>query len=472
MRRRWTYHPSLLVLAVLLGPLAGCARQATAPNIVLVSIDTVRRDALRAYDPAAQPLPALDALAARSVRFTDAMSPAAWTLPAHASLLTGVYPHRHGAVHRRASLARTVPTLAGLLAGRGYETVAFTDGGYLDASYGFGRGFMRYDDHVSRGVAPLPWLPEGGKPSPAGESDLFARAEAFLSRHAPGRPLFLFVHTYAVHDYYKAHAWAHPPPGAADADHNLACLLGEQRCPSADWQALAGYYRAELRRLDGGIGQLLAAIRADLGDRPTWIVVVSDHGEGLDPASGHTHHGGALDHDLLAVPLLISGPGAVVKAVDTPVSLVDVAPTLVALGGGHGRGFDGSSLVPLLFGGVHGRLQQLALAYRGLHAEEHYYWWRDGRRRASRDVGSHPLAVAVLHGGWWYVHEPHGEAVQAVEPAATSPALPATPPPLLALRRAATPLLRTPAVPTLPHAESKELTATLKSLGYGSGGVP
>src|SRR6185503_4108857 len=115
--------------------------------------------ALRAFDPAAPALPNIDALAARSARFSRAIAPAAWTLPSHASLLTGVYPNRHGAVHRDATIALATPTLPAMLARRGYETVAFTDGGFLDTSYGFGRGFERFDDRLARGVAPLSWLP-------------------------------------------------------------------------------------------------------------------------------------------------------------------------------------------------------------------------------------------------------------------------------------------------------------------------
>src|SRR4029079_9834044 len=105
-----------LLLAV---ALFGCGHRDTRPNIVLVSIDTLRRDALHAYAPTAQPLPALDRLAADSVRFDRAFSAAAWTLPSHASLLTGTYPHRHGAIHRRATISRTVPSLAGQLFRRG-----------------------------------------------------------------------------------------------------------------------------------------------------------------------------------------------------------------------------------------------------------------------------------------------------------------------------------------------------------------
>ena len=242
---------------------------------------------------------------------------------------------------------------------------------------------------------------------------------------------------------------------------------GEAQCTAREWEALAGYYRAELRRIDGAVGRLLAATRAALDDRPTYIVLLSDHGEGLDPVAGATHHGGALRRDLLAVPLLVSGPGVEPAAIATPVSLVDVAPTLVALAGAEGASFDGRSLAPLLSGGMGGRLASLALAGRTLQAEEHYYWWRGGRRRAARDVASRAISVGVLHGDWWYTRAPHRELAERL-PIASSGRTAA--PPLPVLRRAAKPLLRAAAVETEPHAESAELEATLTALGYAGGG--
>jgi arylsulfatase A-like enzyme len=436
-----------------------CGKPAAQPNFVVISVDTLRRDSLRAFDSGAPQLPNLDAFAARSARFTRALAPAAWTLPSHASLLTGVYPNRHGAVHRDATISRAAPTLPGELVRRGYETAAFTDGGFLDVSYGFGRGFQRFDDALSRGVSALPWLPRGGKPSPPGDSDLFARAAAFLARRTAGKPLFLFAHTYAVHDYYQG-------PGQ-DGTRNLDCLVGQARCTAEEWAELGREYRGELQRLDDAVGRLLAATDSALGGRPTYVVLLSDHGEGLDPASGSTHHGGTLSREVVTVPLLVAGPQVDARDVDSPVSLVDIAPTLLALAGvsPNGDGFDGASLAPLLRGGFGASLAKLRLGRRTLRAEEHAYWWRDGRRFTARQVGTRPVTVGLLQSGWWYSRGPGGEAAERLAGDAAGE------PPLAALRRAAKPLLRAPTVVTAPHQESAELRATLKSLGYGSGGA-
>jgi len=440
----------------------GCGRPTPPPNFLVISVDTLRRDALRAFDPGAPALPHLDELAARSARFTHALAPAAWTLPSHASLLSGVYPHRHGAVHRDATISRAAPSLPAALAQRGYETVAFTDGGFLDTSYGFGRGFERFDDRLAKSVAPLPGLPRGGRPSTAGASDLFARAEAYLRQRAPlqrsatGRPLFLFAHTYAVHDYYR---------GGVDGERNLDCLLGQAQCTDAEWKALGAQYRGTLQSLDSGVGRLLAAARTTLGDGETYVVLLADHGEGLDPGRGVTHHGGTLARDVVAVPLLISGGDVSPRDVTTPVSLVDVAPTVLTLAGApvsRGR-FDGVSLAPLLAGGLRGSLAAMGLSGRTLRAEEHAYWWRDGRRSAARHVASHPVSVGLLQHGWWYSRGPGGELAERLDGSRSSQA------PLPSLRRAAAPLLRTPTVATAPHEESAELRAKLHSLGYAGG---
>src|SRR5438093_12445132 len=130
----------------------GCTR-ATPPNVVIVSVDTLNRDALRAFAPAAPELPGFDALARASVRFSEALATASWTLPSHASLLTGLYPDRHGATDRRLRLGEGVPTLAKELKRAGYETVAFTGGGYLDLPNGLAKSFAQYYGRL-RGTGP------------------------------------------------------------------------------------------------------------------------------------------------------------------------------------------------------------------------------------------------------------------------------------------------------------------------------
>ena len=487
------------VTAAALGLLvaAGCGAEAEAPapHVLLISVDTLRRDALRAYAPAAQALPAFDALASASLRFDQAWSPAAWTLPAHASMLTGLYPHRHGAVHRRATLATGVATVAEALAARGYETAAYTDGGFLDHDYGLARGFERYDDHAADGAAPPAWLPRGGEPEPVRQRRPFVRAVAHLRNRQEGRPLFLFTHTYAVHDYFYANAQAggaaQSEPAAGEeaaeleggldgedggdvavsrlgpaAQANLRCLMGDRPCPPEEWRRLRGLYAGELRQLDRFLGDLLGTARERLADRPLWVILTSDHGEGLEPAAGTAHHGGQLHPDVLGVPLLVAGPGVETGSVATAVSLVDLGPTIAALGGGAlDGGVDGRSLLPLLRPGLLAPLARRRFANRTLQAEDHYYWWAGGKRRTARDVPPRPFSVAVARDGWWLWRGMGREEVVSTGGGPTD----APEETLSALRRAAALLLRerttSSAAPDIDHERERQL----ESLGYGGG---
>src|SRR5262249_1462707 len=129
-----------------------------------------------------------------SIRFVRAVTPASWTLPAHASLLTGLEPGRHGATDPRVRMSDSVETIAAALGSR-YETVGFVDTVYLASNFGLDRGFSRYGGSLKTKEP----LPEGtGATDPS-----FARAIDFVSNRPPsGKPLFLFVQDFMVHDYY------------------------------------------------------------------------------------------------------------------------------------------------------------------------------------------------------------------------------------------------------------------------------
>jgi hypothetical protein len=159
-----------------------CAKDGTqCTHAVVVSVDTLRRSALRAFDRDAPELSNVDRFATQSVRFMNAHSTAPWTLPAHASLLTGLYPDRHGATDWRQRIDTRVSTLVDLLHRSGFETVAFPDGGYVHPAFGFDSVFERYDHWVEDpDDRPRLNLPRDGKPTPAPGSVLFDRAIAFL----------------------------------------------------------------------------------------------------------------------------------------------------------------------------------------------------------------------------------------------------------------------------------------------------
>lgn len=378
------------------------------PNIVVVSVDTLNRSALRSFDSGAEEHLNLDRFANNAARFINAHSTGSWTLPAHGSLMTGLYPDRHGAVNGRRALNSSIPTLAGYLQASGYETVGFTDGGYVDPSRGFAKGFDRYDDW-SAGSGDAAWdVPRGGKRSDPAGSALFDRGIHYVQQRQPKNPpFFLFLHTYSVHDYFRRHPWTVerlPKFQDRDAGEYVGCLTGRLDCSEGEWRRLAALYAAELHNLDAGFGRLLETL--DGVARDTFVVLLSDHGEGFDAQRGRIHHGGRLHYDQVRVPLLVGGPGVAAQDIEMPVSLVDVMPALMELAGVEPKGSDES------FSELDGRsfARQLwttgtSLASsnaRVLYALDHSFFWSDGRRLRVSETREEPYSVAVMRGEFWY----------------------------------------------------------------------
>lgn len=385
---------------ILAGMLSACGGEEPGepprPSFLVLSVDTLNRHELRAFDPGAQSLPNLDRFAQGALRFPEAFSTASWTLPAHASILTGLYPHRHGAVHSGVALRPQVETLAERLRSAGYRTVAFTHGGLLSRKYGLDRGFDIYDDHRSPALEHSALrLPDHGRVPEVPGAELFQRAITFLqARREADPPFFLFVHTYNVHDYFYANPWVRKPGEAAleRPKHYLDCLQGARECSEREWSRLREYYSAEIRHLDAGLGRLLAALPApSVG--PTYVLLVSDHGEGFDPAAGRIHHAGRLHDDLIRVPLLLAGPGLEGGEVQAPVSVVDIAPTVLELAGVQvPPDLDGRPLPNRPF--------EQRVEPRNLFAFEYSGFWRSGSLLWLEAPSPRPLMLATISGDY------------------------------------------------------------------------
>jgi arylsulfatase len=307
------------------------------PPVVLVTLDTTRVDHLSPYGYARATTPALQAFAEAAVRFDRAWSTSSWTLPAHASLFTGLYPARHGAHFdaqgearlgdvvgmpitkfvRAGLLAPTHTTLAEKLRDAGYATGAFVAGPWLHRSFGLLQGFAHRDDPVTSFA---------GRPAEA----VTDAAIAWLA-DAPER-YFLFV------NYFDPHAPYTPTPGYDDLPHAKepfdlpfeAIIRKERELSEAERQIVIDRYDGEIRYMDHHLGRLLAAVEARSGVRPL-IVVTADHGESFGE-EGRIGHSLWLSEELTRVPLLVRYPdGRDAGGVESrPVQLVDVLPLVMA----------------------------------------------------------------------------------------------------------------------------------------------
>jgi choline-sulfatase len=269
-------------------------------NLLLVTLDTVRSDHLGCYGDAAAETPHLDALARQGLRFARATSPVPLTLPSHTTILTGLLPPHHGTRNNgTAPLAAGIPTLATVLAGAGYRNAAFVAAFVLDHRFGLNRGFAVYDDEIER-PADASWLLEAQRPG----DQVVDRALGWLAAADP-RPFFLWVHLYDAHAPYN-------PPSPY-----------RERHPGRPYDGAIAFDDAQ-------VGRLLAALASRGLDDRTVVAIAADHGESLGE-HGELTHGLLLYEPVLSVPLLLRAPGLAARRVDTPVSLVDLAPSLAGL---------------------------------------------------------------------------------------------------------------------------------------------
>lgn len=314
----------VLVIALAAPSLPGCSPARPGPaRVVVVTIDTLRADHVGSYGSQGARTPVLDGLAREGVRFDAAFSPVPLTLPAHATLLTGLDPDRHGVRHNSVFvLAPEVPTLPERLRGAGFGTAAFVGAFVLDRRFGLARGFDVYDDRMGghrSGRAVVGFA----------ERRADAVVDAFLGwlETAPDR-FFAWVHVYDPHADYD------PPAGFS---------LGFPGRP----------YDGEIAFVDSQLGRLFAALDARFDPAETLVVVTADHGEALGD-HGEPTHSYSLYESTQRIPMIWRGPGfAGGRTVGDVVRLADVTPTiLAALGQEPFPASSGRDLAPLLHGGA------------------------------------------------------------------------------------------------------------------------
>lgn len=326
--------PRTAVWLLLLALSLPACRAAKRPNVLLVSLDTLRADSLGSHGYHRDTTPFLDELAAEGMRFENAFVNTLATTPSHVSILSSQYQESHGVLwHSRredgaeaVTIPESIPLLPEILAESGYLTLAVTDGGSFRARDGFARGFVEFDGSRARGVV------RGSR-----------RLLAMIDRHRDSKaPLFVLYHTYEIHAPYDP-----PPP--------YDTFFGD--LPESDFVPSAGRLRAlidtagqdlttadfdKIRRLyDGGIrftDESLRSLFRGLDERGFFdddylVIVTSDHGEEFGERGGVLHRG-LLYEEFLHVPLILSAARAPRGQVRTDlVNSIDIAPTILAYTG-------------------------------------------------------------------------------------------------------------------------------------------
>jgi arylsulfatase A-like enzyme/tetratricopeptide (TPR) repeat protein len=321
MRSLPTGIVAVTVVITASGCRAGASRSSSPdrPNVLLVTIDTLRADHVGCYGDKQASTPAIDELAARGVRFETAVAHAPLTGPSHASILTGQIPPAHGFRNNSGfTLSPQVTTVAEDFRQAGYRTAAFVSGFPLDRRFGFDRGFETYDDHLPKGNdrRRTPYVERLADAT----TDAVLRWLATATSKQKSPHWFLWVHYYDPHAPYE-------PPGE----------LAEQfrRAP----------YDGEIAFVDRQLARLIHALDARNETARTLVLVTADHGESLGE-HGEGTHGIFLYDATIRVPWVMAGPQVPAGRVSRTVARsIDVLPTLADYAGIPGRrDIDGRSV--------------------------------------------------------------------------------------------------------------------------------
>ena len=326
MRIRNIVFSASIGLAILLSIHCGSESVPQRPDILLITIDTLRADSLEPYGATDTLTPNIARLASEGVVYEAATTPMPLTRPAHASILTGLYPDQHGVLTNHQILPEEVVTLAETLRDTGYQTGGFTGIRFLNQRSGLAQGFV---DFVA---------PKDKTEKPRAEN-VVERAIEWLGGADPEIPILLWVHVFDPHQPYDP-----PQEFRRGIDPEL-----ERRIPAIRWKALnrvaktnngdvpkdvfelvLDYYRGEVEYTDFWIGRLLEDFDRLRGRRGSMVVMTADHGECFENGN-HFEHADCLYEGALRVPLIVRYPVGVGAGsrVGRRVSNLDITPTVL-----------------------------------------------------------------------------------------------------------------------------------------------
>jgi arylsulfatase len=416
-------HPVIAIAISAIAAVAGAmpvgcrSRDRVPPNVLLITVDTLRADYLGSYGFAFDTSPSIDALAAEGVVFEKAIAAAGKTTPAHASIMTSRYTREHSIGHGNGDSAlSTEVTLAEHFRDAGYATAAFVSNILLTRRVGLGRGFAVFDDELT--------TPEINRPHVVERlaRDTTERALAWL-RDTGDRPFFVWVHYQDPHGPYT------PPPPERDRFRLPAApdekVLPIQRGNSArggipayqvlpDLRRVSEYasrYAGEIFYADRWIGEIIAAADAE-GGRDTVVLLTADHGESFGENDHYFKHTHATTPEVARVPLIIRAPGLSPERRSEIASHVDILPTLLDLAGlpipSHASGI---SLAPLA-GKPARRLERFVFCDNGgqlsAYRDDTFVWmtgvgsaWVDPKKRGARPGAPKWAVFRWTPGGGW-----------------------------------------------------------------------
>lgn len=330
---------------------APAGRLAVAPdyNVILISIDSLRADHMSAYGYRRDTSPTMAALARDGVLFRNASSTTSWTLPGHMSILTGRSLLGHGVVTDAQKLGDDIPTLAEGLKGAGYTTHAIVSAPYVEARYGFDRGFDSYDDQTIRFATHGASYKEVTAP-------LLQKTAAEWLDHNGNRKFFLFLHYWDVHYDYAPGApydtmFDPHYEGAIDGVNFYFNPAVHADMAERDLEHILALYDGEIRLVDDHIAKLRAKLDEIGVSGKTIIVVTSDHGDEFFEHDRKGHHRTLYD-EILRVPLIVYVPGAKPQRSEVAMetSTIDIMPTVLGLvGAAVPPGVEGADLTGVAY---------------------------------------------------------------------------------------------------------------------------
>lgn len=377
MQASWIAAAGILALAM-----SGCSQAPKPPHLVLITIDCLRADRVGAYGSDLGLTPHLDRLAEDGTVFASTVAPIGTTHPSHASMLTGLNPRFHGVRHNDYRLVEDFVTATERLRDAGYATGAFVSYKAMLYRAQLAQGFETVSDPEPRPEAPK--FRDG--------ADVVSLAEEWLETR-DGRPVFLWVHLFEPHKPYRVNEYSKEAIRAFDGFLEDGLSVRESQVHRREildsprlLEGLRILYDGEVQRADALVGRLLDHLEASGMLTDSVVAVTSDHGQGLGEDGRLIGHGPVLDESILQVPLIVRDfRRSTAPRVDGRVGLIDLAPTLVELGGAEALPHHQAvSLVPALASG---------------DVEERSYFSEVALKSAADPGGFYdPDAVAVYNG--------------------------------------------------------------------------